>query len=205
MDMGSRSFDQFKAALNGIVTRPNPRARHNMAIRQLPSGEIQFDTVEEMIAYQRAMAGAGAPAGRQAPRGAKPVDKPMEASAPRRRKVSGTFKEGPITWGQAEKIGKAIGGIESYCPQLKNIYIEGGAHVHALTKLGLDKHSASRAIDRMVAEGADFNYSDFKLPKAQRDAKIALARKILEEECNVSCPVAMTFTYPNPRRSFRRR
>lgn len=102
----------------------------------------------------------------------------------------------PVTYAQAVLIGRSIGGVDSYCPGLKNIYIKGGTHVHALTKLGVDKRCAARAIDRMIKEGAIFQFSDKDLSQAERDAKVDLARKILEEECSVSCPAAASFTYP---------
>lgn len=52
------------------VPRSSLRARNNMAMRMLPGGVPEFDTVEEMVAYQRAMGQVGVPA--QAPQRAAP-------------------------------------------------------------------------------------------------------------------------------------
>lgn len=206
-NMGSRSFGQFQAALNGIVGRHNPRARRNMAVRQLPGGGMEFDTIEEMIAYQRAVGGAAAPsAPPPGARPARPAPAPTASRTTARQPI--VVSQGPITYAQADIIGKSIGGVDAYCPQLKGIYIQGGTHVHALTALGVDRVCASRAISRMEREGVKFNYADLKLPQSVRVAKQAQARKILEEECRVSCPMAARIKppgVPNPRRNPRRR
>lgn len=164
------SIHAFRAALNGLVakTRSNPRARPNMAIRQLPGGGIEADTPEELIAYQRALGGQ--------------VSRPRPAQQAPRRAAPPQVKapNNPPTYAQAKAIGFSIGGLGSYCPSLVGQKVEGGAHVQALAQMGLTAGAASNVIEALKKEGLLFT----KDPAGQ-----ARARQILSSVAGVTCPV----------------
>lgn len=203
------SLDDFKAALNGIVgqtsarpnagrrkkvrrkkTRRNPRARRNMAIRKHGA---EFDTVEELLAYEQAM-GLGGPATaapvdfgaairQQAPK--RKARKPARGRKQARKPFTGELKDpsGPISWGQAKVIGKSIGGMAAYCPQYANQKV---SHKQALTEMGLTKGAASAVIDAMKQAGVLRPHGGVETTPAQQ----AMARQILADVAGVVCPTA---------------
>jgi hypothetical protein len=91
--------------------------------------------------------------------------------------------EGPVSYGQASIIGKSIGGLASYAPELMSREGEkGGSHQAALSAKGLTKARASAVLDVMIQEGVAKMHGGMQMTPAQQ----ARARQILAEVGGVS-------------------
>lgn len=191
LDAEADVYEHLAYALNTrnqyIPANMNPRARLNMAIRKHGA---EFDTVEELVAYEKAMGisspraprAVSAAASAPAPRAPRLRGTPKEAELPtRRREWSGELREpeGKPGYEQAKMIGVSIGGIGSYCPDLAGVAVKGGAHVEALSRMGLTKAKASAVIDEMKRRGVVYGKT------AQQQA---VAREILATVGGVVCP-----------------
>lgn len=180
------NFGDFRRALDGVVFG-NPRrpsvARRNMAVKKHGG---TFDTVEELIAYERAMGiSVAAPHPRKAPakkaaQPQAPAPRPARAAAPR-APFSGELRDpsGPPSYGQAKAIVISVGGLAQVCPGLVGQQVPGGAGVEGLKAMGLTKLAANRVIDAMKLQGVLYAKT------AQQQAE---ARSILETVGGVSCP-----------------
>jgi hypothetical protein len=86
--------------------------------------------------------------------------------------------EGPVSYGQASIIGKSIGGLASYAPELMGREGEkGGSHQAALSAKGLTKARASAVLDVMIKEGVAKMHGGMQMTPAQ----VGRARQILAE------------------------
>ena len=200
---------------------PRSRARNNMAVRILPGGILDFDTVEEAIAFQRAQGQLGpvtpAPAVKKpavVPEVSPSLQREMrnlfesmgggsnraggrggQGGGRRAFEVSPERENEPVTVGQGATITRAIGGLSALCggQEAARVVREGGVTSgEILAKMGLTYGRASAVISEMTrVDVAGYNQDSNNPEKA---AKAAAAREILFKVGNVACP-----TRSNPR------
>ena len=89
------------------------------------------------------------------------------------------YPEGEVSYAQGKGIGLALGGLESYCPSALRRGTEKLSNAQALTAMGLNRGSASKLIEALVAAGV----YGVNLENAKKAAK---AREILSG-FGVSC------------------
>ena len=181
------------------------RARNNMA---MTFDGITFDTVEELMAYKKAM-GAG-PSAARAPSdtyqrsfepfrpapgargfgGERPLGQARAPARPARAFVVAPERAGePVTPGQGAAITAAIGGLAALCGGEieKGVAMSQGKNsATILTEMGLTYGTASAVIDALKKAGADGHNKDTK--NVVQMAKAAAARDILFEIGGLSCP-----------------
>lgn len=162
-------------------------ARRNMAIQKHGA---TFDTVEELVAYERALGLVpAAPAARPSRTGGMKLQAPKPSPATLKEREIRRSGAGPRKPASAKQlytlIGKSIGGLGSYCPAALMAVTgpEEGRHELALREMGLTPERASAVVDAMIDAGVATWYPPKEL------SRMHAARAILESVGGVSCPV----------------
>lgn len=162
-------------------------ARRNMAIQKHGA---TFDTVEELVAYERALGLVpAAPAARPIRTGGMKLQAPKPSAAELKQREIRRAGAGPRKPASAKQlytlIGKSIGGLGSYCPAALMAVTgpEEGRHELALREMGLTPERASAVVDAMIDAGVATWYPPKEL------SQITAARALLENVGGVSCPV----------------
>lgn len=176
------SIQAFRSALHQLVQNTAKkngapmRAKRNMAMEY---DGIKFDTVEELLAYKRAM-GAERPA--QRPRSVAPAAAPAPVRAVRPEKA-----DQPVSYGQGKTIGLSVGSMKSYCPSADAALAAGKSHAQVLSEMGLTMGRASAVIDAMTKAGVAAFHPGMKAQMTDADRKKAL--QILVEVGGVACAI----------------
>lgn len=140
------------------------RARNNMAMKM---DGIEFDTVEELMAYKDAKERRS---GSSAPR----------ASAPRSAVPAAALSGRKVTYAQGRAISVSCGGLDQVCPNWRPASGERVSAADVLTDMGLDAAAASRVIEEMTRKGVAWGRSE---------AQQRQAREILVAVGGVHCPI----------------
>ena len=188
---------------------PRSLARNNMAVRVLPGGGYEFDTVEEMVAYQKASGKTQA----KAPKAAKThAEIQAEAFAEIQRQIAGVHGgriageqrggrgataraaymlkpenfAAPVSYDQGKTIVASIGGWATLCggkEAQEAAYASGVRPASMLTEMGMTRGKASEVIDALQRAGV-YGFNQAKPSEA------AAAREILSRIGGIACPSA---------------